>query len=222
MRISATVTIPLLTIVGALADDLFGLLGPRWAPAAGVLRIVIIMGMAKSIILFAGPLLYALGRTRLVAALIWMLGGATAIGMVAMGSLLRDAPVRTQIIGIAGVRTALLVLLFAPPMIFLMRRLAGTTFRALLAAVTPAIAAASAATIISVLLNAANVLPAMGPLLTVMVRGVLIGGAAAFVLLAVDPISRTMMRTAADEVLTHLRRAFSRARPYNAKSMGGI
>ncbi len=145
IRLSATITIPAMTLLALASDDLMLLLGEKWAPAAVVLKIVAFMGMAKAVTLSCGPLLLAKGRSKTVAAIAWTVAALTFFTILWCGSLFQEAMIENQVIAIASARSGLVVLIYSPAILFLTNRLCGISIPSLARALWPGMAGALAA-----------------------------------------------------------------------------
>jgi O-antigen/teichoic acid export membrane protein len=150
IRLSSTVTLPALAGVAAVSPTLMTTVGAQWTPAAGVLRILCILGMFFVFAFFTGPLLQALAKVKLAAALEWARTLA-GIGLLLLaGVLARGRPVSDQIMGIALARFVIGALLVTPVFLYLLMRLADLAFRDLLSSIVPSVVA-SVGVVVSVL-----------------------------------------------------------------------
>ncbi|MCH7846845.1 MAG: lipopolysaccharide biosynthesis protein [Planctomycetes bacterium] len=145
IRLSATITIPAMTLLALASDELMMLLGEKWAPAAGVLKIVVFMGMAKALTLFTGPLLLANGRAGTVAVLVWILAIATAGIIAAVGGLMKHAAVGDQVAAVALTRTGTFIVLHGVVSLLIISHLYQISMHQLVAVVVPAIVVSAAA-----------------------------------------------------------------------------
>ena len=145
IRLSATITIPAMTLLALASDELMLLLGDKWAPAAGVLKIVVFMGMAKALTLFTGPLLLANGRAGTVAVLVWILAIATAGIIAAVGGLMKHAAVGDQVAAVALTRTGTFIVLHGVVSLLIISHLYQISMHQLVAVVVPAIVVSAAA-----------------------------------------------------------------------------
>lgn len=145
IRLSATITIPAMTLLALASDQLMSLLGEKWAPAAGVLKIVVFMGMVKSVALFCGPVLLARGRSKTVAALVWTLAILTTGVIAVIGVSLGAADGMRQITTVALARTGLFVVIYGAAILFVTNRMCGISLRQLGGALSPGCCAALAA-----------------------------------------------------------------------------
>jgi PST family polysaccharide transporter len=148
--VSATVTLPALAGVAAVSPPLMATVGTQWTPAAPVLQLLCGLGMFFVFAFFTGPLLQALAKVKLAAALEW---GRTLAGVALLllaGLLVRHHPIDQQIMGIALARFVVGGLVVTPVFLLLLMRLAGVGTRELLVSVAPSIFSA-AGVVLSVL-----------------------------------------------------------------------
>jgi PST family polysaccharide transporter/lipopolysaccharide exporter len=114
LRLTSITNVPTLLILVACADFLIPLMGDRWAAGATALKLLALVGIAKALILFTGPVLYAVSRPQIRTIMVWVLAAASAAAFAAVGASLRHESVHDQIVGVAGSRAILFVLLFIP------------------------------------------------------------------------------------------------------------
>lgn len=191
IRLSSTLALPALAGVLAVSGSLMATVGAKWVAAAGVLKILCLLGMFLTLTYFTGPLLQALAQVRLAAVIEW---GRTIVGallLVIAGVIVRGGSVDFQILGIALARFATGALLATPVFLYLLLRLTGISVRDVLASVGPP-TLASGAIISSVLLfRSSGALSGARPVL-LLTAEVLIGGLAGLpALLILDPRLRT-------------------------------
>jgi O-antigen/teichoic acid export membrane protein len=137
IRLSSAVTMPALAGLAAVSSPLMAMVGPQWAPAANVLKVLCALSMSIIFAFFTGPLMQALARTREVAVLEW---SRTAIGLVLLvvaGFLARGQSLNWQITGIALARFVNGVFVVTPVFLYILMRLCGISFRDLMASVVP-------------------------------------------------------------------------------------
>ncbi len=186
IRLSSTVTLPLLSGMAAVSWALMATLGPKWVPASDALKILCVIGMSIVFSCFTGPLLQALARPHHLAALEW---GRTAVGtllVVIAGLWVRHSSVEQQLMGIAFARCATMAGLVAPIFLGILMRVAKISFRDLTAAVAPSVLA-SMSTVAAVKLFQVSGLLAAGKPLFLLIAEVVVGGIAGMaVLLSLD------------------------------------
>jgi hypothetical protein len=174
LKTSTILGIPALAGLAMVSDSLVAVLGVEWRHAAPVLQILCGLGVARTFTLFAGPLLQAVGRPGLMAAMTWTLAFLNISGFTVAGFWLRDLEVLDQIRGIAAVRTGIFVLLYSPVNLFMLLWFSGNSPWRLLRAVMPSLLGA-ASVIASVLvvqtLLAEKVLPGVALVLAQVIAG---------------------------------------------------
>lgn len=139
LKTSSIFGIPALAGLAAVSPFLMDLLGEEWNAAAPVLQILCVLGAARTLTLFTGSLLQAVGRPGLLAAMQWSLAAANIVAFTTIGFWLREREVLEQISGIALARTGIFALLFAPPSLYLLLRFSGNRVGDLLRAVAPSL-----------------------------------------------------------------------------------
>jgi O-antigen/teichoic acid export membrane protein len=126
MRLSALATVPLMLIMAACAKQLTDALGSHWAPATDVLRLLAIVGVTKALIVFEGSVLFAVGRPRTRAVVIWSLAAVSIAGFVAAALILRGTPTHHEVVGMALSRVVLFVAVFMPVTVIVIARVTGS------------------------------------------------------------------------------------------------
>lgn len=186
IRMSSTLTLPILSGMAATSRPLMAALGPKWVPATDALRVLCLVGMSIVFACFTGPLLQALSRPHHLAALEWArMAVGTALVIVA-GLLVRTSSVEHQLMGIALARCITMTCLVAPVFLYILMRLGGISFRELISTVTPSVVA-SIATVAAVALVQLSGWFATDKALTQLIAEAATGGIAGLtVLLALD------------------------------------
>jgi PST family polysaccharide transporter len=151
VRLSSTVTLPALTGMAAVSAPLMATVGAQWIPAKGVLQVLCVLGMCFVFAFFTGPLLQALAKVKLAAALEWARTAAGIALLVVAGFVARGRPISWQIMGIALARFVGGAFLVTPVFLYLLMRLAGIAFRDLISSLAPSVLA-SVSVALSVLL----------------------------------------------------------------------
>jgi O-antigen/teichoic acid export membrane protein len=131
LRITSITNVPTMLILVACADYLIPLLGDRWEAGTAVLKLLALVGVAKAVILFTGPLLYALAKPQVRTVMVWVLAAISASTFTAVGLVLTDEPPAEQVLGAAGSRAILFVLVFIPVNLAIVSRATGLPLRAL-------------------------------------------------------------------------------------------
>ncbi|RLS90938.1 MAG: lipopolysaccharide biosynthesis protein [Planctomycetota bacterium] len=138
LRISTTIMFPAMAALAVSAELIGALLGDEWRDAESAVRILIFIGLAKSITLLSGPMMLALGRSHAVAFGSWVVCGVTATSVIAAGILARGQEPSAQVDAMAWARSAAFALAVTPVQLFFMTRSAGLPLRSLLKAMWPA------------------------------------------------------------------------------------
>jgi len=175
IRLSSTVTLPVLSGMAAVSRPLMATLGPNWIPAADALRILCLIGMSVVFSCFTGPLLQALSRPHHLAALV-----------VTAGLLLRTSPVDQQLMGIALARCITMTCLVAPIFLYILMHLGEISLREMISSVAPSVLA-SVTTVATIALFELSGWLAGGKPLMVLIAETAAGGIAGLtVLLMLD------------------------------------
>jgi teichuronic acid exporter len=139
IRLSSTLTLPALACVAAVSDSLMAAIGAEWVPAANVLRILCVLGMVIIFAYFTGPLLQALGRPSLLAALEWTRTGLGVCILMAAGIMARRSTVETQLLALASARLFTGALVITPVFLYVLMRITKLTFREFLGSIMPSL-----------------------------------------------------------------------------------
>jgi O-antigen/teichoic acid export membrane protein len=191
VRLSSTVTLPALAGVAAVSAPLMATVGAQWIPATAILQVLCVLGMCFVFAFFTGPLLQALARVKLAAALEWSRTAAGILLLLVAGFVARGGPTSWQIMGIALARFVVGAFLVTPVFLYLLLRLANISFRELVSCITPSVLA-SVSVVVSVFIFREIGWLSNGKPAILLVGEVLIGAMAGLpVLLLLDPHLRT-------------------------------
>ena len=145
LRASALLSLPLLGVLAGVADPLMEAVGPKWEGAVAPLMILTIMGAVRAETMLLGPILQALGRTRLFAVLAWFNGGLSALSFVIAGVMLSGAAINTQVVAMSWSRAILYAAVFLPLNLGVLHWVTKIEIRTVLATSAPSFFAALAA-----------------------------------------------------------------------------
>lgn len=137
MRISCIAMLP---AVGALvvgAEALTSLLGPRWGAASAAIRVLALIGVAKSLSLLTGPTMLALGRSHVVAAGSIAQCCVTVAAIVCAGLWAEGRGDDEQVMSVAVARAGVFLLLVTPLQLRYMTRATGIAPTRVLQSVLP-------------------------------------------------------------------------------------
>lgn len=194
VRLSATVTVPALAGMAIVAEPLMATLGPKWVPATDVLRVLCLLGMALVLSYFTGPLLQALGRTRQLAILEW---GRLAVGLVFLyvaAQLVKDAPIRWQVAGIALSRFVPMVFVITPVFVYILMHFCGITIKDLIGSVSHSVSSAIAIGIAVYLFRFSGIASGAKPVVQLVLQSAIGGLIGLAVLLSLDSELRGVTR----------------------------
>jgi O-antigen/teichoic acid export membrane protein len=200
LRVTLVITVPALLLVAATGEYGLALLGDEWVPAAGVLALLCVVGMVKGLVFFTGPLLFAVAKPFLRAAMLWILGALSAVTVVAVGLALEGASVEDQILGMGASRALLFLLAILPINLAILARFGGVRLRALLPGLPAPFASGIAAFAVVGVLNGAGVLDGLSPLPAFALAAGLAGTASLTTLLLLEPDVRSELRSLRDSL----------------------
>jgi len=192
LRYSALFSLPVLAVMALESPALVELLGPKWAQASDVMRILCVYGALRSLVLFVGPVLVALGRPQVFSAIMAVQVVLLCAGFAMAGYFLSGAELQAQVSGIAWARVGVYVAVFLPVALWVMLRYAGASFGSLGGAVLPGIAVAVAASAAQILVHPLTDLVSMPGLVSLALRSAAAGAAAVVAILLADGGIRTM------------------------------
>ena len=132
MRVAVLATVPAMLVIAACSDYVLAVFGQEWEPGGVALKLLAIVGIAKALVFFSGPLLFALARPGFRALMLWVLAGASAATVVLVAMPLQGEPESDQLLGMAASRAVLFVLVVIPVNLAIIARLTGLTFKQLL------------------------------------------------------------------------------------------
>jgi len=182
IRLSSVVTLPAMAGLAAVSDPLMATIGPKWVPAADVLKVLCLLGLVMTFAIYTGPLLQALSRPHQLALLEWARTIAGFICLGAAGYLVRNTSIRWEIMGIALARFVNGALLVTPVFLYLLLRLSGISLRQLIASLAPSVIASASVVGSLLLFQSTGWLAASGPSI-LLTAEVLIGGITGLVVL---------------------------------------
>jgi PST family polysaccharide transporter len=186
IRLSATVTVPVLAGMAVMSGPLMATLGAKWVPATDVLKVLSILGMSLVLSYFTGPLLQALGRTKQLALLEW---ARTLLGigfLVATAVMVRNANVSWQVTGIALARFVPTVFLVTPVFVYILMRVCKLTGRDLVSATLPSVSSAAGIILIVYIFQRTGLSVKSGPAAILTIEMLLGGFFGAAILLGTD------------------------------------
>ena len=196
LRATFLLTVPALLVLAACSEQVLGLIGEEWVPGATALALLCVVGIAKGLVFFTGPLLFALARPRFRAIMLWILAALSAGAVVAVGLALRDSSADDQLFGMSLSRALLFVAVFVPINVVIVTRLTGLSLRRLVPLAPGPVLAGLGALGAAALLRSTGVLDALSPLPALALVGTVSVGAAAALLFLLEPDARTQVARA--------------------------
>lgn len=132
LHLSLLLTIPAMLVVAACSEQLLAVVGSEWTQGADALKLLAVVGAGKAVAFFTGPLLFALARARLRAIMLWSIAALSATTVVLAGLAFEGSSTASQLVGVSGTRAVLYLVVIVPVNLFIVRALAGVTFREML------------------------------------------------------------------------------------------
>jgi O-antigen/teichoic acid export membrane protein len=194
-KTSAGATIPSMIALAAVSDRLVRAVGPQWQASAPVIKILCIIGIARSVMLFTGAYLKAVGRPGMVTLFVWSVAITTTLMFIISGIILKNFSIAQQIVGVAAFRAFIVVIIFLPINLFLIIRFAGVTIRDLFTAISSPILAGAA--IILVVLGMKSAVDSLGlrPLMAFGLTGMVAAMAGVITMISADNRFRNLIFT---------------------------
>jgi O-antigen/teichoic acid export membrane protein len=186
VRLSSTVTLPVLSGVAVVSWALMASLGTTWIPASNALKILCVVGISSVFSSFTGPLLQAVSRPHQHAMLEWARMAVGALLLIGTGILARKSPVEWQIVAIALARLVTMACLVTPIFLYILMRLAGISFGDLLSAVMPSALASLSAVGAVILFQISGLLVDRKPVILLIAETIIGGIVGLAVLLVFD------------------------------------
>jgi PST family polysaccharide transporter len=200
IRTTLILTVPAMAVMAACSDYLMALMGPEWEPAADVLKLLALVGIGKAIVFFTGPLLFAVARPHLRAAMLWVLAALSAGIVLLVGWLLTDDGAREQAIGMATARAAFFLAIVIPVNLAVVFWITGLRPRSFLAWLPSPLLSAGAGIAAVALLGSVG-LGELPPFPGLVIAGVASCLAAGAVLFALEPRARSAIRPVLRKVM---------------------
>jgi O-antigen/teichoic acid export membrane protein len=194
LRLTLLAAVPALAVVAATSDFILDLFGDEWASAATVLPLLCIVGVVKGLVFFTGPLLFAVAKPLLRAAVLWMLGGLSAVTVVLVGGALSGASIEDQILGMSASRALLFLLAILPVNLAILHRYGGLRLRSLVRALPGPLGSALAAGAVGIGLEVSGLLDGFAAVPAAIVAVGAAGAAAFAALVLLEPDARTELR----------------------------
>ncbi len=144
-RLAGVVGLPALGVLLAAVEPMVRILGSAWSATALPLQLLCIVAAIRVLTTMNGPMLQALGRPHLQAALTWFTAVASATSFVVAAILLRNSPITEQVWGLAVSRVAFYGSVILGVHLVLVRRIVRSTVRSHLAVFIPSGLAGAAA-----------------------------------------------------------------------------
>jgi PST family polysaccharide transporter len=194
LRTTLLFTVPVMAVIFATSHELMAVLGPEWVPGAEALMLLTLVGVGKGIAFFTGPVLFASGRARFRAVMLWILAVVSTALVVGVGAALTESSIEDQITGMAASRAILFVPILVPINLWIIGHVTGLRLRSLGSSVPAPILAGLAAIGAARLLELTGLPARLPPLAEFAVVGFVSSLAAVAVLAALEPRVREQVR----------------------------
>ena len=158
IRLAMSIAIPGLLIAAACSPWVLGALGEEWVLGATALKLLCVVGIAKSMINFVGPLLFAVDRPRIRALTMWGLAAISTATVVIAGSSVRDADDAEQLLTMSLSRALVFTAVVIPINLYVVYRVTGFSPRRMLGWLPAPLLAGGAALGVGGLLQATGAL----------------------------------------------------------------
>ncbi|MGE3164622.1 MAG: lipopolysaccharide biosynthesis protein [Planctomycetota bacterium] len=188
--LSSLLVIPGLALLAGVSDSLMATLGGKWLPAADVLKVLCLVGVAQSLTTFQAPMLQGTGRSTLFAGVVWGTAALSSGAFVVAGFVGRAEPESVQPLFIAWGRGGLYLGVFLPMSYCILRWLSGYSIAELMRAIRGPLTAG-----VAIFLGVRGLVWAgwgasWPPVVQLLVQGVFGVALGAGILLATDPLLR--------------------------------
>jgi O-antigen/teichoic acid export membrane protein len=124
-RTTAVIGLPVLGVGIVVAEPFLLVLGPSWASGTTALQVLFGVAAVRVVTGLNGPVLQALGRPFLQAAVTWVAGAGSILSVIIGAAVVHGRPLADQVTGIAAARLGFVLLVILPLHLGLMRRLLG-------------------------------------------------------------------------------------------------
>jgi hypothetical protein len=199
-------------IMAACAPQLTAALGPHWETATIALQLLAIVGITKALIVFEAAVLFAVGRPRTRALVIWSLAAVSLGTSIAVAYALRDSTTHREIAWMAMSRVLLFVGIFTPVNLIVIARATGSRVLPLASELVRPVASGLAAVVTVAAMDRLGLLD--GPaLVNLAVAAVVATVVCVGVLLLLDSALRTLVREALHKVRSRASRGDPIAAP---------
>ena len=193
LRLTLILTVPVMLVVAACSGLLVDVMPAEWKDSGDVLKLLAFVGIGKAVVFFTGPLLFAVARPHLRAAMLWALAALSAGFVVLVGFLLADASIRDQAVGMAASRALYFLAIVIPVNVAVICWITGLRPRSFLALLPAPLASGAAGFAVVAGLEAVGAFDRLPPVAALVVAGAAASLAAAGVLLALEPRARALL-----------------------------
>jgi teichuronic acid exporter len=211
LQASSLLCVPTMAVIAACAMPFIDLMGSEWSAAATPMVILCLAGAVRSVVLFTGPMLQALGRPRALVVLVWVATVLSLSSFVIAGVLLEDESESVQVIGMAVASVVYFAVFMLPINIWVLARAGGLPARTQLATITPVFIASTIAAMVGLLLD--TVLDSLNPVVRLLLVGSVTAVTVIGLVLVLEPAARDHLSHLRDRLRARRRRDVPTATP---------
>lgn len=193
VRLCGVLTIPALAGLAATSNLVMGMVGSKWVGAGAGLKVLCVLGMFEGFSQFAGPLLQAVGRPKLLAAFAWLQTALNAALLVLASLLLRGATDRIVVLGVSLTHLVALFLVGIPLAMYSLRRFCQVTIADVLKKLSPSLIAGAATAVVALVPQYLGLFEGVRPILSLAVLVAISAPVGVTIVLALDPETRSML-----------------------------
>jgi teichuronic acid exporter len=193
IRLCGVLTIPALAGLAATSDLVMGVVGPKWLDASGGLKLLCIFGMLEGFGQFAGPLLQAVNRPRLLAGVAWLQAVLNATLLGAAAVLLHGASDRKVVLGVSVTNVIAVLTVGIPLALYSLRRFCNVTIFDVLRKLMPSIIAGVATAVVALIPQHLGIMQGWRPAVELSVLIALGAPVGIGIVLALDLETRVML-----------------------------
>jgi len=193
IRLCGALTIPPLAGLAATSGLLMAAVGPKWLDAQAGLTVLCITGMFEGFAQFAGPMLQAISRPKLLAVLSWIQTVLSGLLLLLAAYLLRGAPDSRVVVGVSATHFVVVCFVAIPVSLTLLHRFCDITMLDVFRTLKPSILAALATAAVVLLPQRLGLFANWKPLIALSLLALMGGAVGITLILLLDTRLKTML-----------------------------
>jgi O-antigen/teichoic acid export membrane protein len=193
VRLCGVLTIPALAGLATTSNLVMSLVGSKWADAGAGLKVLCLLGMFEGFSQFAGPLLQALGRPKLLAVIAWLQTALNAALLALASLLLRGATDRIVVLGVSVTHLVALFVVGIPLAMYSLRRFCQITIADVFKKLSPSLIAGTATALVALIPQYLGLLQGVRPIASLAILVAMSAPVGVAIVLALDPETRLML-----------------------------